>query len=199
MIAAAMLRCVIFDLDNTLVDSSLDFARIKREIGTDQPILEHRATVDEAEQRRIDEILDRHESASAETCALLEGARELLGFLEARGIRTALLTRNSRKAVRTVLTRHGLRFDSVLSREDGPPKPSPEPVLRICDELNVCPRDCIMVGDYLFDIQAGQAAGTRTMLLDGPNRGRFEIAADYEVADLGEALETIRDLLRNGD
>ncbi len=43
-----MLRCVIFDLDNTIVDSDLDFAAIKAEIGTDEPILEYAAAVDGA-------------------------------------------------------------------------------------------------------------------------------------------------------
>ena len=34
------LRCVIFDLDSTIVDSDLDFAAIRVEIGTDGLILE---------------------------------------------------------------------------------------------------------------------------------------------------------------
>ena len=43
-----MLRLVIFDLDNTIVDSDFDFAAIRAEIGTDQPILEYRAAAGEA-------------------------------------------------------------------------------------------------------------------------------------------------------
>ena len=123
-----MLRCVIFDLDNTLVDSALDFSRIKAEIGTDQPILEYRAAAD---------------------CALCPGARELLDFLRVAGLRSALLTRNSRASVRTVLARHTLAFDVVLAREDSPPKPDPEPVRIICRRLGLQPADCLMVGDYL--------------------------------------------------
>jgi len=187
-----MLKCVIFDLDNTLVDSPLDFAKIKEEIGTDQSILEYRDTVDEAEQKRIDEILDRHESVAAEASELFDGARELLDFLNARKILTALLTRNSRRSVNTVLGRYGLRFDFIVSREDSAPKPSPEPVLLICERLGVKPSETLMVGDFLFDIQAGQAAGTRTLLLDGPHRHRFEVESDAEAASLHEALETIR-------
>lgn len=190
-----MLRCVIFDLDNTLVDSALDFGRIKAEIGTDQPILEYRATVDEPEQRRVDEILDRHESRAAATCMLCAGARELLDFLRARGVPAALLTRNSRASVNTVLARHGMAFDAVLSREDSAPKPSPEPVQIICRRLGVAPAECLMVGDYLYDIQCGQAAGTRTMLVDGPHRKKFAAAPDYEVATLHDAREVIARIL----
>ena len=190
-----MLRCVIFDLDNTLVDSALDFGKIKAEIGTDQPILEYRATVGEAEQRRVDEILDRHEGRAAATCTLCAGARELLEFLRGRGLRAALLTRNSRTSVNTVLRRHGMAFDVVLSREDSAPKPSPEPALIICRRLGVRPEECLMVGDYLYDIQCGQAAGTRTMLVDGPHRKKFAAAPDYEVASLHEARDVIAAIL----
>ncbi len=191
-----MLRCVIFDLDNTLVDSALDFSRIKAEIGTDQPILEYRAAVDPAEQRRVDEILDRHESRAAADCALCAGARELLDFLRVAGLRSALLTRNSRASVRTVLARHTLAFDVVLAREDSPPKPDPEPVRIICRRLGLQPADCLMVGDYLYDIQCGQAAGTRTLLVDGPHRKKFDAAPDYEVPSLHEARRVIADILR---
>ena len=187
-----MLRCVIFDLDDTLVDSDLDFAAIKAEIGTDQPILEYRETADEAEKRRVDEILDRHESRAAATCSLCGGAREILAFLNERRIKTALLTRNSRQSVNTVLARHGLGFDFIVSREDSAPKPSPAPVLLICEHLGVRPQEALVVGDYLYDIQAGQAAGCKTLLLQGPRRDYFVANPDYEAPSLHEAREIIR-------
>jgi HAD superfamily hydrolase (TIGR01549 family) len=182
-----MLRCVIFDLDNTLVDSDLDFAAIKAEIGTDEPILEYRATAGDAERRRVDAILERHESRAAETCGLCEGAEEMLRFLRARGIRTALLTRNSRQSVNTVLARLKLQFDFIVSREDSAPKPSPEPIFLICKRFGVQPGESLVVGDYLYDIQAGQAAGARTILVYGPHRHSFVAQPDHEVASLHEA------------
>jgi len=190
-----VLRCVIFDLDNTLVDSALDFTQIKAEIGTTQPILEYRAAADEAEQRRVDAILDRHESREAATCQLCNGARELLDLLDARNVRTALLTRNSRKSVTTLTARHGLRFDCTVTREDAAPKPSAEPVLLICRRLGLRPREALVVGDYLYDIQSGRAAGARTLLLDGPHRHKFEVDTDFEAASLRQALEIIRAIL----
>jgi len=194
-----MLRCVIFDLDNTLVDSDLDFARIKAEIGTDEPILEYRAAAEDPEKRRVDAILDRHESRAAAACELCSGARELLDFLASRGVKMALMTRNSRKSVNTVLTRHGLRFDVVLTREDSVPKPSPEPVFVICRRLGVEPKEALVVGDFLYDIQSGQAAGARTMLMDGPHRHAFRAEADCEAGTLHEALDVIRKILDEKD
>ncbi len=190
-----MLRCVIFDLDNTLVNSPLDFAKIKAEIGSDDTILEYRATVAPDEQKRIDDILARHEGEAAENSDMLDGAHDLLEHLAAHGVKTALLTRNSRKSIDTITRRHKLNFDFLVSRDDSEPKPSPAPVFLICEKLGVKPEESLIVGDYLFDIQSGQAAGTRTMLIDGPHRHRFEIDADFEVASLHEALEIITSLL----
>jgi HAD superfamily hydrolase (TIGR01549 family) len=192
---ARMLRCVIFDLDNTIVDSDLDFAAIRAEIGTDEPILEYRAAAGEAEKRRVDEILDRHESRAAKTCALCDGAVEMLSFLRTRGIRTALLTRNSRQSVNTVLARHRLQFDFIVSREDSAPKPSPQPIFLICERFGVRPGEALMVGDYLYDIQTGQAAGARTILVQGPHRHKFVAQPDHEVASLHEARAIIQKIL----
>jgi HAD superfamily hydrolase (TIGR01549 family) len=190
------LRCVIFDLDNTLVDSDLDFARIKEEIGATEPILEYRASASEAEKRRVDMILERHEDAAATTCGLRDGAADLMAFLKTRNVRTALLTRNSRRSVDIVLRRHSFRFDCIVSRDDSVPKPSPEPVLLICRTLEIPPGDTVVIGDFLYDIQAGQAAGCLTMLIDGPNRQRFTAEPDYEVASLKETKEIIEGLMK---
>jgi HAD superfamily hydrolase (TIGR01549 family) len=192
-----MLRCVIFDLDNTIVDSDLDFAAIRAEIGIDGPLLEYRAQADEAEKRRVDEILDRHERRAAGTCTLCEGAEEMLSFLRAHGVRTALLTRNSRQSVNTVLARHNLQFDFIVSREDSAPKPSPEPVFLICKRFGVQPGEALVVGDYLYDIQTGQAAGARTILVRGPHRHSFEAQPDHEVASLHEARAVMQKILED--
>jgi HAD superfamily hydrolase (TIGR01549 family) len=192
---ARMLRCVIFDLDNTIVDSDLDFAAIRAEVGTEEPILEYRAAAGDAEKRRVDEILGRHERRAAETCTLSDGAEEMLSFLRTRGIRTALLTRNSRQSVNTVLARHRLQFDFVVSREDSAPKPSPEPIFLICERFGAQPGEALVVGDYLYDVQAGQAAGARTILVHGPHRHSFVAQPDHEVASLREARAVVLKIL----
>ena len=194
-----MLRCVIFDLDNTIVDSDLDFAAIRAEIGTDEPILEYRAVSGEAEKQRVDEILERHERRAAETCRLCDGVVEMLSFLRTRGIRTALLTRNSRQSVNTVLARLGVQFDFIVSREDSAPKPSPEPIFLICERFGVRPGEALVVGDYLYDIQAGQAAGARTILVHGPRRHSFVAQPDHEVASLHEARAIMEKILQEGE
>ena len=43
--------------------------------------------------------------------------------------------------------------------EHGPPKPSPIPVQLACQQLNLDPSVCLMIGDTPDDVRAGVAAG----------------------------------------
>ncbi len=187
-----MIDLVIFDLDGTLVESHLDFDEIRREIGMDTgPVLEYMESADEAERERVHIILSKHEERSANTCVLKDGARELLDALRRRNIKLALLTRNSRFSVETVARRHGLEFDAVVAREDAPPKPSSEPVLLICRRLGVPPSRTMVVGDYVFDMEAGRMAGAIAVYLLTPEHEHIRAEADHEVHSLHEVLDLI--------
>ena len=190
-----MLECVVFDLDDTLIHSTLDFNAIRAEIGDmTGPILEHMETVSDEEKARINAILERHEREAAEASTLSEGAMDLLNVITERGAKTAILTRNSRTTLATVMERHGIRVDATVAREDAPPKPSPEPVLVISRTLGVPPKHMLVVGDYIFDIESGRNAGARTALVRRPNRD-FQIACDYEVRCLTELIPIVETLL----
>jgi len=157
---------VIFDMDGTLTLPFLDFRRIRAEIGLPEPLLETMMALPPGPERdRAFSILERHEDEAAEKSELSGGARETLDLLRARGVRTAVVTRNSRKSAERVLEKHALAFDLVVTREDAPAKPRPEPLLLISDRLEVPPAEALMVGDYKYDVMAGRAAGMRTALL----------------------------------
>ncbi len=50
-----------------------------------------------------------------------------------------------------------------MGRRDGlAHKPSPEPLLYICKELQIDPSKTIMIGDTELDIQCGKNAGSKT-------------------------------------
>ena len=54
-------------------------------------------------------------------------------------------------------------FDFIMGRRGGiEHKPSPEPLLMICDELNVKSANTIMVGDTEVDVKCGKNAGAIT-------------------------------------
>jgi HAD superfamily hydrolase (TIGR01509 family) len=169
-----MIQGIIFDLDGTLVDSRLDFDAMRQEmeLPPNLPILEALARLEPRHGERCRTILHRHELAGAERAALLPGAGELLAILHSRGIRQAIATRNSRHITVVTLTKLGLAIDLVLTRDDGPVKPDPWPVLHACSQWDITPADVVVVGDFRFDVESGRAAGSRTVLLTHPHDPR---------------------------
>lgn len=158
---------MIFDLDGTLVDSALDFAAIRRDMGLlpGLPILEALAEVPEgAEKRRMLAVLAEHEAQGAERATLFPGVRAALELLHQQDIPTGILTRNSRGTTERVLQRLDLQFETVLTREDAPPKPDPTGLLMICERWQLAPAVVPFCGDYRFDLEAGRRAGMRTVL-----------------------------------
>src|SRR5215211_479337 len=117
-----MIKGIVFDLDGTLVDSRLDFDAMRREMDLppDMPILEGLARLNAEHAGRCRTILQRHEFEGAQRAALLPGVSELLAAIEARGIRRAIATRNSRSITAATLAKVGVEFELVFTRDEGP-------------------------------------------------------------------------------
>jgi HAD superfamily hydrolase (TIGR01549 family) len=186
-------RLVIFDMDGTLTEELLDFVAIRGEIGVPSEsvgILEHIASLNGEARERAEEILHRHEMAAAESCRLHEGAEEVLAGLRGAGVKTALLTRNSAACARCVLGRHGLALDYVASRENRPHKPHGDSILNIVRAVGVGAEETLMVGDYVYDLQAAEAAGVDSALLVNGKRELpgFAPMATYRIRELRELM-----------
>ena len=192
---------IIFDLDGTLTKPRLDFDAIRAEIGLPPgPILESLAHLDARARTRADAILARHEREAAEAAVLYEGAVEVVAKCRRLGRATAVMTRNTRATVDSLIARFGFTFDAIRTREDGAIKPSAEPVLSICAELRADPAASWVVGDFLFDIMSGQAAGTRTVLMVGDAPlPEFAPRADHVIRALGELLPLIEEARPRSD
>ncbi len=184
---------VIFDLDGTLTRPYLDFDAIRAEIGiASGPILEAISGMTPADRSRADAILLRHEWEAAHHGQLHENAVEVVAQIR-ECHRVALLTRNTRPIVDYILTTHGFQFDAIRTREDGAIKPSAEPVFSLCEELEASPANSWVVGDYLFDIQSGRSAGTRTVLMIGDDESpKFASLADHVIRRLTELPDIVR-------
>ncbi len=159
---------IIFDLDGTLTRPYLDFDAIRAEIGIPSGrVLEALEAMDPSERSRAETILERHERVASQNATVYDGAVEVVATLRGRGHPIAILTRNAREIATSVLQRHGFVIDALRAREDGAIKPSPEPVLQLCDELKAEPARSWMVGDHEIDILSGRRAGTHTVLMLG--------------------------------
>jgi HAD superfamily hydrolase (TIGR01509 family) len=191
-----LIRGIIFDLDGTLVDSRLDFELIRQEMGLAPglPIPETMETLASDHAERCRKILHRHELAGCERATLLPGVAQLLEIVAGRGLKRAIATRNSRMIAEATLARHGLAMDLVMTRDDGPMKPDPWPVLHACRQWAVDPRETVVVGDYRFDIESGRSAGAWTVLLthDGnPAAYPNEERADLVLSSLSQYQELL--------
>ncbi len=164
--------CWVFDLDGTLTVPVHDFDAIRRELGLPpgQPILEQLEELDPATADRLHGRLEAIELELARNARAWPGVAELLSTLRERGARLGILTRNLGSLAEITLNEAGLAtffaVEDVLGRSDAAPKPSPEGILRLLDRWGAPPEEAVMVGDYLFDLQAGRAAGAATVLLD---------------------------------
>ncbi|MGH8558920.1 MAG: HAD family hydrolase [Methylococcales bacterium] len=161
----------IFDLDGTLVDSGLDFDAMRREMGLPEKssILEEIERMNAARAKRCMRILDRHELDGARRAMPIPGAMDFIRHLDSLGLKRALVTRNSRSMAELSLRHCALRFDLLIAREDGPAKPDPWAITKICEVWNLDPAHLVMLGDFRFDIEAGNAAGVHTVYF---TRGR---------------------------
>jgi HAD superfamily hydrolase (TIGR01509 family) len=187
---------VIFDLDGTLTKPVLDFDAIRAEIGLPPgPILEALGHLPHEQQQRAHAILERHEQTAAENAVLQDDAQTTLAHIRSQGWPIAILTRNARRWAELVIADHDLPVDALHTRDDGAIKPSPEPVRTLCAQTDAQPKSSWMVGDHLFDVQSGRAAGCRTVLFAAdPASQRFAASADFTITRLSELCDLI-----NGD
>jgi HAD superfamily hydrolase (TIGR01509 family) len=185
------IRGVVFDMDGTLVAQAIDFDAIRRELGLPfgTPLLEAMARLPDADRAAAWAVLDRHEQAAVAAAEVLPGVLEFLAWLDARGVKRAVLTRNSRSVAEAVLGRCGLlTFDPIVTRDDAPFKPQPEGLWRICKAWGIAPAEVLMLGDYVYDIQVGRNAGARTALLTHGRDWPFAPEADWAVATFAECM-----------
>ncbi|HTS19091.1 MAG TPA: HAD family hydrolase [Verrucomicrobiae bacterium] len=184
---------VIFDMDGTITEPYFDFVRIKQEAGIgDVDMLDYLAGASAAERARVQAIMTRFEDAGVEAAALNTGARELLDELARREMRTALLTRNTRRSVTGVCRKLNLKFDIVVTREDGPHKPAPEPIWRIAKRWGASAAEVLMVGDYKWDVLCAKNAGTPcALLINGESKEDWVKDATYPIKRLAEVIEII--------
>jgi hydrogenase expression/formation protein HypE len=190
------ISAVLFDFDGTLTKpDALDFSVIKDILGCPKeiPALEFIESISDPQKRAEAFIeLNRFESRAAANSEPNPGAENLIRTIHSKNLPMGLITRNSMDSVREALKNFndiGLDdFDVVITRDDPVrPKPSPEGILLAARKLNVEPRHILMVGDFVFDIDAGRSAGTLTALLDvNPRVDKSRLKCDIIISCLAD-------------
>ena len=207
---------ILFDFDGTLVEVSIDFSKMRRDILALQPkygvpindklyVLE---MISDAKKRiaaqdkqkslifeqNAREILLSVEMEAASNAQLLPGTKETLDTLKSQGIKIGIVTRNCRQVVEFVLKRTQLPYDVLLTRDDVKKvKPDPEHLLTALKLLDSEPKRSIMVGDHVTDIIAGKGADMKTAWLKRPNTNPIsdDISSDYILSEIPKLLEIL--------
>lgn len=199
------IRAALVDLDGTIWDNPVRFAAVREALGLPldgRPILAGIEGLPPSERGQALTLLAAHEREGVQRGFLRSGAEELLLFLRTHGLRTALVTNNSRESAEAVLARHPLPFDLVLTRDDGPAKPDPKAFLLPLRHFGIPPEDALVLGDSHLDLQAAHGAGISRVILVRPpdwTRAYFPPRAPYhEVPHLPAALLLIARFLQEG-
>ena len=190
---------VIFDFDGTLTrPGTINFAAVHEAVGCPRDIglLEFLQTAVLALQ--LEQTIGAVELEAAERCEANEGAVEFVAFLRENDVPMAIVTRNSREAVRRAFGQlrdlDPASFGAVLSR-DLPvnPKPFPDAIELAARELGLDVGGLLVIGDHDFDIEAGRRAGALTMFLrNGPLSAVPVPDADFVVDTLSDARLVVR-------
>ena len=176
-------------MDGTLTVAVHDFDAIREALGlpSGEPILEALSRLPTGDALELTQRLDEHEFDLAKKATRQADVWELLAFLRKRGTRLGIVTRNSERVARETLRVCGLREffdnDDIVGRESARPKPEPDGVLQLLRRWGVSGDRAVVVGDYVFDLQAGRAAGARTIYLDTSREFPWADQADTMVGD----------------
>jgi HAD superfamily hydrolase (TIGR01509 family) len=214
-----MLKAVIFDLDGTLIDSKIDFQKMKRRSirlleasGVKQGLLtenmlnydiEARAkeylrkkgAPEEAIQmafQKVTKIMNQIELKAVESVRPVDGVVKTLVNLKARGLKIGIITRSCREYTHRILEKLDLKrfIDAIAARDDvSKPKPAPEHPQYLMTILRVKPSETILVGDHPMDALCARNAGIRYFLVPGRNANARFRKNDNKI------LQSIKDLI----
>ena len=188
------MKTVLFDLDGTLVDTAHDLGLAlniqlsrygKPALAHDViwPVASHGSRgllalgfgitpKDDDFEAKKTEYLDLYETVFTSKPILLPGIADLLDELDARAIKWGIVTNKPRrfsvdltKAVKMSGKSLYERSACLVCGDDASqPKPAPYTLLMACEETETQPSNCIYVGDAERDVQAGRAAGMKTVV-----------------------------------
>ena len=184
-----MAKAVLFDLDGTLADTAPDLAaalnRLRAEQGLEPMPLEQVRPFASAGARGLvhagfgvkpgdgeydalrESFLEFYRERTCVDTRLFPGIPGLLQELARRAIAWGVVTNKATRFTERIISTLGLAPQCVVCGDTTPHlKPHATPMLHAAAQLGLPPAACVYLGDDLRDIQAGRAAGMRTVAVD---------------------------------
>jgi phosphoglycolate phosphatase len=181
------LRCVLFDLDGTLVDTAPDLIACLNETlqahgqAAVEPegirpfisygaraMIENSLTIRDADfiDALLTVMLDRYQHNIARHSRLFAGLDDALMLIEGLGWQWGVVTNKRERFTLPLMEALNLhrRAACIISGDTtANSKPHPEPMFAACQQAQVAPEQCVYIGDAQHDITAGRAAGMKTL------------------------------------
>jgi phosphoglycolate phosphatase len=212
-----VIKLLMFDLDGTLVNTAADITNalnyaiephgikkltVERTISMVGEGITRLVEKLLGEERKpimqdvLDRFLEYYSDHLLEFSAPYPGVRETLQRLAA--YKKAVISNKRESLSKRLLAELQLSdfFDAVLGSDSVQErKPSPKPLIHLMECFSARPEESVMIGDSQYDIQAGRAAGVRTIAATyGYREKRFLAEADLMIGridELPQALERL--------
>lgn len=183
------MKLAVFDCDGTLVDGQApvcdameaafaaaglptpDRRDVRHIVGLSLPVAIRQLAFDASDEQVAHAVeayktgfrAAREQGMVAEP--LFDGIVPLLDRLQGAGWALAVATGKSNRGLNLCLTEHGLldRFASLQGADFHPSKPHPAMLHLAMQEAFAEPEQTVMIGDTVYDIEMGIAAGTRAI------------------------------------
>ncbi len=187
----------IFDMDGTLTLPVHDFEAIRMalRLPAGVPILEAIAMMPQKRAVEVENKLYEMEIEIAHRATPQPGVFTLLDRLLKGGKTLGIVTRNDENIAHATLKAAGLsgyfKPECLIGRRTCAAKPKPDGILHLLDLWGAKMTDSVMVGDYLFDLQAGFAAGVSTVHFDHSGEYPWHDYTNFGVRSLEELSNLI--------
>lgn len=213
-------KLAIFDCDGTLVDSQANICLAMEhafdEVGMTPPsrhatrrivglslVEAMRVLLPEAEEDLHREMAERYKTSylilrnnGLEHEPLYDGIAALLSKMDEGGWLLGVATGKSDRGLERCLDHHGLKglFVTLQTADRHPSKPHPAMVYQALADAGTEAANAVVIGDTVYDIHMGRAAGTRTI---GVNWGyhRVEELREAGANAIAESMDELEALL----
>lgn len=185
------IKAVVFDLDNTLVSSKMNFKYLRRQLGCPQSedLLEFVEKLAHPHHKEhAHNVIFDHEISDANQSSPMIGCHELLTYLDQNAIKTAIVTRNCQTATQRKLKHNQIEVERVITRECFPPKPDPLSLQVLAKDWRLMSDEVLYVGDFLYDLQAAYNAKMPSCLVHHGHVTEFHSSASLSVKELTDLL-----------
>ena len=205
---------ILWDLDGTLADTEqahyaawqllcreygreLSWDEFKPTFGLGNSDILHMLIDPAVQEPELERLSQRKEAlfrdGTGGMVAAMPGALALVAHLQSLGIAQAIASSAPMENITFVLHALGLEetFAALVSRWQVPRgKPFPDIFLRAAEEVRTAPGRCVVLEDAPAGVQAGKAAGMRTVALVSTWPEQALAAADLLVRDLRDVVWT---------